>query len=219
MEKRTRARLVPEGALKCTIEWENGTEDGRIHNLSMQGALLEAQSDRRNRGRILWIGASNRPDLIDGAMKRSGRLGDEILIFDAPSSAEMRERMFRLFCEEYEWDEALTAAVPPEALANTETWTGSDINNLVRKAIDIYEADLNIDAPAQAIIEATKRIRPRNSDAQYMTAVGLAEITDSDLVPPHLKDQYNDREGLTDTVERKRKVEPRQQASFRKSRR
>ena len=45
MEKRTRARLVPEGALKCKIEWENGTEDGRIHNLSMQGALLEAQSD------------------------------------------------------------------------------------------------------------------------------------------------------------------------------
>ena len=45
MEKRTRARLVPEGALKCTIEWENGTEDGRVHNLSMQGALLEAQSD------------------------------------------------------------------------------------------------------------------------------------------------------------------------------
>jgi hypothetical protein len=45
MEKRTRARLVPEGALKCTIEWENGTEDGRIHNLSTQGALLEAQSD------------------------------------------------------------------------------------------------------------------------------------------------------------------------------
>lgn len=45
MEKRTRARLVPEGALKCTIEWENGSEKGRVHNLSTQGALLEAQSD------------------------------------------------------------------------------------------------------------------------------------------------------------------------------
>jgi hypothetical protein len=45
MEKRTRARLVPEGALRCTVEWENGQEDGRIHNLSTQGALLEARSD------------------------------------------------------------------------------------------------------------------------------------------------------------------------------
>jgi hypothetical protein len=45
MEKRTRARLVPEGALRCTVEWEDGQEDGRIHNLSTQGALLEARSD------------------------------------------------------------------------------------------------------------------------------------------------------------------------------
>ena len=45
MEKQTRARLVPEGALRCTVEWENGEEDGRVHNLSTQGALLEAKSD------------------------------------------------------------------------------------------------------------------------------------------------------------------------------
>ncbi len=45
MEKRTRARLVPDGAMKCTIEWEKGQEDGRIHNLSTRGALLEAKSD------------------------------------------------------------------------------------------------------------------------------------------------------------------------------
>ena len=45
MVKRTAARLVPEGALKCTVEWENGQESGRIHNLSAQGALLEAKSD------------------------------------------------------------------------------------------------------------------------------------------------------------------------------
>jgi hypothetical protein len=27
------------------VEWENGEEDGRVHNLSTQGALLEAKSD------------------------------------------------------------------------------------------------------------------------------------------------------------------------------
>lgn len=45
MEKRSEARLIPEGALRCTVEWENGREDGRIHNISTMGALLEAQSD------------------------------------------------------------------------------------------------------------------------------------------------------------------------------
>jgi hypothetical protein len=27
------------------VEWENGQEDGHVHNLSTQGALLEAKSD------------------------------------------------------------------------------------------------------------------------------------------------------------------------------
>ncbi|MFQ5790580.1 MAG: PilZ domain-containing protein [Acidobacteriota bacterium] len=45
MEKRAQSRLVPEGSLKCTVEWDNGQEAGRIHNISAQGALLEAKSD------------------------------------------------------------------------------------------------------------------------------------------------------------------------------
>ncbi len=45
MEKRSQARLVPEGSLKCTVEWEKGREDGRVHNISPQGALLESKTD------------------------------------------------------------------------------------------------------------------------------------------------------------------------------
>jgi len=45
MEKRSQARLVPEGSLRCTVQWEKGQEPGRIHNISPLGALLEAKSD------------------------------------------------------------------------------------------------------------------------------------------------------------------------------
>ena len=45
MEKREQARLVPEGAVKCTVEWDKGRENGVIHNISSKGALLEAKSD------------------------------------------------------------------------------------------------------------------------------------------------------------------------------
>ena len=45
MEKRSQARLVPEGSLRCTVEWEKGQEPGRIHNISPQGALLESKTD------------------------------------------------------------------------------------------------------------------------------------------------------------------------------
>ena len=45
MEKRGEARLQPDGAIRCTVVWDKGQEDGRIHNISSRGALLEASSD------------------------------------------------------------------------------------------------------------------------------------------------------------------------------
>ena len=45
MEKRSASRLSPDGAIKCTVEWEKGQEEGKIHNISPRGALLEARSD------------------------------------------------------------------------------------------------------------------------------------------------------------------------------
>jgi len=45
LEKRSAGRLIPEGGLQCMVEWEKGIEEGWIHNISTQGALLEAKSD------------------------------------------------------------------------------------------------------------------------------------------------------------------------------
>ncbi len=45
MEKRAESRLSPDGAIKCLVEWEKGQEEGKIHNISPRGALLEAKSD------------------------------------------------------------------------------------------------------------------------------------------------------------------------------
>ena len=45
MEKRSESRLSPDGAIQCMVEWEKGREEGRIHNISPRGALLESKSD------------------------------------------------------------------------------------------------------------------------------------------------------------------------------
>jgi len=43
--KRGEARLQPDGAITCTVVWDKGREEGRIHNISSRGALLEASTD------------------------------------------------------------------------------------------------------------------------------------------------------------------------------
>src|SRR3989344_4849740 len=57
-------------------------------NQRMQAALFEFMSDTTYRGRVLWIAASNRPDLLDTAMKREGRFDEKIPFF--PPNAEER---------------------------------------------------------------------------------------------------------------------------------
>lgn len=64
-----------------------GTSDsglsGRIY-----GMFAEQMSDPRNRGRIIWILASSRPDLIEVDLKRPGRVDVKIPIFPSTTAAE-----------------------------------------------------------------------------------------------------------------------------------
>lgn len=50
--------------------------------------LAAEMSDTRNRGRILWVLASSRPDLIEVDLKRPGRVDVKVPIFPALDSAE-----------------------------------------------------------------------------------------------------------------------------------
>lgn len=61
---------------------ESGTGDsgvsGRVYSM-----MAKEMSDGRNRGRILWILASSRPDLIEIDLKRPGRVDVKIPLFPA----------------------------------------------------------------------------------------------------------------------------------------
>jgi len=66
---------------------EGGTSDsglsGRIY-----GMFAEQMSNPANRGRIVWILASSRPDLIEVDLKRPGRVDVKIPIFPSTTAAE-----------------------------------------------------------------------------------------------------------------------------------
>jgi hypothetical protein len=66
---------------------DSGTGDsglsGRIYSM-----IAEEMSQTRNRGKILWILASSRPDLIEVDLKRPGRVDVKIPIFPTTTAAE-----------------------------------------------------------------------------------------------------------------------------------
>ncbi|MCX7046482.1 MAG: ATP-binding protein, partial [Candidatus Sumerlaeota bacterium] len=66
---------------------DSGGEDsgvsGRLYSM-----MAEEMSNTRNRGKIIWILASSRPDLIEVDLKRPGRVDVKIPIFPTSTAAE-----------------------------------------------------------------------------------------------------------------------------------
>ncbi len=66
---------------------------GRVYSM-----MAKEMSDTRNRGRLLWILASSRPDLIEVDLKRPGRVDVKIPLFPA-LSAEEGYGLIRALCK------------------------------------------------------------------------------------------------------------------------
>lgn len=69
-----------------------GPGDNTGVNNRLQRRLFEFMSDTTLRGKVVWLAASNRPDLLDPAMLREGRYDERIPFF--PPNAEERAKIF-----------------------------------------------------------------------------------------------------------------------------
>jgi len=79
---------------------------GRVYSM-----IAKEMSDTRNRGRILWILASSRPDLIEVDLKRPGRVDVKIPLFPANEAAE-GYRLIRALGKKHQLD--LPKECPPQ---------------------------------------------------------------------------------------------------------
>lgn len=79
---------------------------GRVYSM-----IAKEMSDTRNRGRILWILASSRPDLIEVDLKRPGRVDVKIPLFPA-NDAEEGYQLIRALGKKHRLD--LPKDCPPQ---------------------------------------------------------------------------------------------------------
>ncbi|MDI6718808.1 MAG: CDC48 family AAA ATPase [Methanomicrobiales archaeon] len=119
---------------------------------------LDGMEELKN---VVVIGATNRPDMIDGALLRPGRL--DRLIYVPPPDADARRKIFEVYLRNAE--QILGGDVSIDELVGlTDGYVGADIANLVR------EAKLS----AMREFLATMGGRP---ESERMDAIGNVRIT------------------------------------------
>ena len=120
----------------------------KINNASESGEVNEFLSQMNNCGkdRIFIIASSNRPDLIDPAVKRKGRL-DQIIYIPVPDE-EAREGIFKVHMQE----RPTKGEVDYKRLSSlTENYVASDIAYIVNDAATrAFEDDIEI---SQGLLE------------------------------------------------------------------
>jgi len=149
---------------------------GRIYSM-----IATEMSRPENRGRVIWVLASSRPDLIEVDLKRPGRVDVKIPIFPT-TTPEESWHLLQALCRRHglQFDEAATGVViksiPPLLTPGAAE----------ALAVKIYRAvQANGRSPAEALADSLigyqNPIAPEILQAQI--ALAVAEASDLDFVP------------------------------------
>lgn len=147
--------------------------------------FLQFTGNTNNRGKVIFIAATNRPDLIDPALKRAGRFDKKIPIL-LPDEKE-RAEIFKIIIKKYGFQTDVEDFTIFSA--ETENYTGAEIETVVRKAYELASEDDNNGEmlTAEIMSEAIKRCRPSTQQVQFMTMLAIEECDDKDLLPEKYK--------------------------------
>ncbi len=142
--------------------------------------FLQFTSNTGNRGKVIFIAATNRPDLIDSALKRAGRFDKKIPIL-LPEKDD-RAEIIRIMIKKYGFETDITDFMP--FAARMENYTGAEIDTVVRKAYELANED---DQPgnilsSEMLNSAINKCRPSTQQVEFMTRLAIEECDDLDLL-------------------------------------
>ena len=155
---------------------------GRVYSM-----LAKEMSDTRNRGRIIWVFATSRPDLLEVDLKRQGRLDVHIPLFP-PETVEERRALLLAIARKLKFP--LTEADLP-ALEDVKGLGGHELEGVLVRALRIHEL---AEPPKRLLKEvlaevlAEVRPNPHTRKLEYMDLVAVKECTDARFLPARFKD-------------------------------
>jgi SpoVK/Ycf46/Vps4 family AAA+-type ATPase len=155
---------------------------GRVYSM-----LAKEMSETRNRGRIVWIFATSRPDLVEVDLKRQGRLDVHIPLVPPATPAE-REAQLLAIARKLKLP--LTAEdLPP--FADDVTLGGNELEGVLVRALRVHELSAEPRPPLREVLaEVIREVRPspHTRKLEYMDLVAVKECTDARFLPPQYRD-------------------------------
>jgi ATP-dependent 26S proteasome regulatory subunit len=144
--------------------------------------LASAMGDTRNRGRILWILMTSRPDLLPIDLKRQGRAEEHISLFypetdeDRQAIVEAMVRKNKILHEVTDWS---------NITKNPLTLSGADIESMLIRARRLARAAGRKSVTQEDLEQVTKEFTPARDEMalEYQTLVAAREATSRDMVP------------------------------------
>ncbi len=166
---------------QMTGKREGGDNDsglsGRVYAM-----LAKEMSDTRNRGRIIWVFATSRPDLLEVDLKRQGRLDVHIPLF-APQTSEEMHALLTAISKKMKLP--LQPTDLPELPAGLQLG-GNEIEGILVRALRTWELAGEPKPALKEILDKTfQEVRPsaHTRKLEYMDLIAVKECTDSRFLP------------------------------------
>jgi AAA+ superfamily predicted ATPase len=165
---------------QMTGKRDSGSDDsglsGRVYAM-----LAKEMSDTRNRGKIIWVFATSRPDLVEVDLKRPGRLDVHIPLFP-PQTPEEMKALFTTVAGKFKFP--LKAEEIPDMPAGLAL-AGNEIESLLVRVLRQYELADTKPALRDLLANALKEVRPNPNTRklEYMDLAAVKECTDNQFLP------------------------------------
>ncbi len=155
---------------------------GRVYSM-----LAKEMSDTQNRGKIIWVFATSRPDLLEVDLKRQGRLDVHIPLFPPETPAE-RDTLLLAIAKKLKFP--LTAGdLPP--FADGQMLGGNELEGVLVRALRLHELSDEPRRPIRDLLaDVLKEVRPspHTRKLEYMDLVAVKECTDARFLPQRFRE-------------------------------
>ena len=188
--------LAPVGVFMDEIDQsmqrgEGGSDGASSVNANIFGMLLAEMSKPENRGKILWLAATNYPNNVDEALKRAGRFDKKIPFF-APTQEE-REYVFQLHLNKAKKQGiSLDANIDVVELASkTEKYTQAEIEGIIVKALELCKRKrMSVLNQETVLLALEYMISAQNAKITEMEDIALKECNDQEFIPTSFKERH-----------------------------